>query len=151
MKGFHKRGGAQWANLGGQTLQLKWLVNCKDPMHDCNRFLWQISHTGDHWTDFSKCINWMLIPRSSTHQITKYWSLKMNHPSFKLEWTTRAPSSGKKEKHLLLRLNNFILCDTYNDTQFDTAGNEEIIKYKFCSDRVNQCPSHPRQYPLPLH
>ena len=23
MKGFHKRGGAQWANLGGQTLQLK--------------------------------------------------------------------------------------------------------------------------------
>ena len=47
MKGSHKRGGAQWANLGGQTLQLEWLVNCKDPMHDCNRFLWQILHTGE--------------------------------------------------------------------------------------------------------
>ena len=60
-----------------------------------------------------------------------YQILKMNHPSFTLEWTTKAPSSGEKEKHFPHRLNNFIFCDTYNNTQFDTAGNGEITKHKF--------------------
>ena len=79
-KVFTNGGGAQWANLGGQTLQVKWLVNCKDPMHDCNRFLWQILHTtGEHWTDISKCIYWMLNPRRWTHQITKYWRWTIQH------------------------------------------------------------------------
>ena len=128
MKGFHKRGGAQWANLGGQTLQLKWLVNCKDPMHDCNRFLWQILHTtGEHWTDISKCIYWMLNPRSWTHQITKYWRWTIHH----LYWSAQPERHPvvKRQINLLHRLNNFF-CDTYYDTQFDTVGNEEITKYK---------------------
>ena len=129
MKGFHKRGGAQWANLGGQTLQLKWLVNCKDPMHDCNRFLWQILHTtGEHWTGISKCIYWMLNPRRWTHQITKYWRWTIRHLYWS-ECTTRAPSSGEKANKFASQIKQFF-CDTYYDTQFDTVGNEEITKYK---------------------
>ena len=108
MKGFHKRGGAQWANLGGQTLQLKWLVNCKDPMHDCNRFLWQILHTtGEHWTDISKCIYWMLNPRRWTHQITKYWRWTIRH----LYWSAQPGRHPvvKRQINLLHRLNNFFV------------------------------------------
>ena len=92
----------------GQTLQVKWLVNCKDPMHDCNRFLWQILHTtGEHWTDISKCIYWMLNPRRWTHQITKYWRWTIRH----LYWSAQPERHPvvKRQINLLHRLNNFFV------------------------------------------
>ena len=128
---FSQTGGAQWANLGGQTLQLKWLVNCKDPMHDCNRFLWQILHTtGEHWTDISKCIYWMLNPRRWTHQITKYWRWPIHH----LYWSAEPERHlvVKRKRNLLHRLNNIFCDNTDYHTQDNTVGNEEVTKYKSC-------------------
>ena len=58
-----------------------------------------------------------------------YQILKMNHPSFILECTTRTPSSGEKANKFASQIKQFF-CDTYYDTQFDTVGNEEITKYK---------------------
>ena len=142
MKGFHKRGGAQWANLGGQTLQLKWLVNCKDPMHDCNRFLWQILHTtGEHWTDISKCIYWMLNPRRWTHQITKYWRWPIHH----LYWSAQPERHllVKGKRNLLHRLNN--CCGTQSKLSFNQYTElcivvfVNVIKYVLCKCKEIKC------------
>ena len=57
-----------------------------------------------------------------------YQILKMNNPSFTLECTTRAPSSGEKENEFASQL--YFLSHLIYDTQFDTVGNEEITKYK---------------------
>ena len=138
---FSQTGGAQWANLGGQTLQLKWLVNCKDPMHDCNRFLWQILHTtGEHWTDISKCIYWMLNPRRWTHQITKYWRWTIRH----LYWSAQPERHPvvKRQINLLHRLWHSIWhCWKWGNHKIQMQSNQMldpkwmmqyVIKYKGC-------------------
>ena len=98
----------QWANSGGQAMQLKWLVDYKDPI---DAWFQQISLTNSPhlWTLSSYLKMYILNVKLKKLGTSDYQIPKMNHPSFILECTTRAPSSGEKANKFASQIKQFFL------------------------------------------
>ena len=104
----------------------------------------------DVFEEFSTLVDteysWYLLtdkPRSLMHQNSKQWRKTICH----LYWSMQLqrPLVVKKEMIEIHHLHSFIFVMPTFKPHFEII---EITKHKFC---INQYPSYPRQYPLPLH